>query len=164
MHSCLCPSSMLLTKNLSTPLLIWSIFPINPYFPVLVTDVIVELVPAYYLLIISPFSAHIFLSMSNMKASLFESKPSPRPLSSSYYLYDFLFIPFTLSSIVSIILSAILVYVTLVLSKQSRQLVLITPLYSYTILPVCLSSTKYRNFLTNISSILVIKSFNLWKF
>jgi len=101
----------------------------KPYFPVLVTEVIVELVPAYYLLIISPFSAHIFLRISKMKASLLESKPNPSPVSSSYLL-DFLFIPFTLSNIVSIIFKAILVYVTLVLSKQSKQLVLMTPLYS----------------------------------
>ena len=68
------------------------------------------------------------------------------------------------SRIFSNIRKAILVWVTFVRSKQSRQLVRNTPFCSYMIFPVFLSSMKYKNFLTRMSSILIMRSFNLWKF
>lgn len=159
-HSCLDPSSILLTKNLSTPLLIWSIFPINPYLPVLVTEVIVEPVPAYYLLIISPFFAHIFFMTSKMNPSLFILS-NPYTFVSTYEPPIFLFSSLILSRIVSKILFAIIVWVTFVLSKQSRQFVRTIPFYSSRTFPLPLSSTKNLNRFTSISSIFDIRSWSL---
>ena len=129
-------------KNLCATFALWSNFPMNPSLPSLVTLEIVLSVPAYYRLRQSPITVQSTLNLYMMSSGL-ESNVNAIP---SFYI----FAPYLFSSLKPKDSSCIckatiptLLYPTLVLSSESRQLVLITPHYRSSTFLVAKFSTNH---------------------